>query len=82
MPSCLTLTETGIDNFKILMKFLAENGLLEKAAEHLKSKGHDKIRVSIEPILEIQAFIKQEFEAKGEIPRNAQMVIQSAHSHC
>ncbi|MDP1615031.1 MAG: hypothetical protein Q8L68_04470 [Methylococcales bacterium] len=50
---------------------MAENDLLDKAAEHLKAKGHDKIRISIEPIQEIQAFIKQEFEAKGEIPRNA-----------
>jgi hypothetical protein len=64
------------------LKFLAENDLLDKAAEHLKAKGHDKIRISIEPIQEIQAFIKQEFEAKGEVPRNAQMVIMSSHNNC
>ena len=82
MPSCLTLTETGIDKFKMMVKFLAENNLLDKAAAHLKEKGYDRIRVSIEPIQEIQAFIKQEYEAKGEIPRNARVVIESSHNNC
>jgi hypothetical protein len=82
MPNCLPLTETGIDNFKIFIKFLAENDLIEKAANHLKAKGHDKIRVSIEPILEIQAFIKEEFESRGEVSKSAQMIIQSAHNNC
>ena len=82
MPNCTTLTETGIDNFKIFVKFLAEYDLIDKAADHLKSKGHDKMRVSIEVVQEIQQFIKQEFEARGEKNRAADMVIMSAHHHC
>lgn len=37
MPSCEALTETGIDNFKIFLKFLAKNDLIEKAADHLRN---------------------------------------------
>ena len=80
MPNPEILTETGIDNFKIFIKFLAENDLVEKAAADLKAKGHEKIRVSIEVVKDLQAFIKQEYAAKSN--KAADMVTMSAHNNC
>jgi len=51
MPSCLTLTEMSLEQFRMFIKYLSQNNLLDEAYDHLKKSGHDKIRVSIEPNL-------------------------------
>lgn len=82
MPSCLTVSETGIENFRIFLKFLADNNLIDEAAEYLKEKGHTNVRVSIEVIKDVQEFIQKEFEKRGEVTAAAQAVINSGHTHC
>jgi hypothetical protein len=79
MPDPTKLTETGIDNFKIFVKFLAERDLLDQVTADLKSKGHEKIQVSIEVVQDIQAFLRTQFTAKAD--KAADMVIQSAHNN-
>ena len=82
MPSCEALSETGIENFRIFLKFLADNNLIDDAASYLKSKGHERVRVSIEVIQDVQQFLREKYEAAGTMTPEAKIVIDSAHSHC
>lgn len=82
MPSCLTLSETGIENFRIFLKFLADNNLIDEAAKYLTEKGHTNVRISLEVIKDVQEFIQKEFENRGEVTAEAQAVINSGHTHC
>lgn len=72
------LTETSIDQFGAFIKFLADENLIDKAVEHLKNKGLDKIIVSVEHVLEVQSMMKAHFTTPDA---RAQAVILSSHNN-
>lgn len=75
------LTETGLDNFKFFIKFLANNDLLDEAYDRLKAKGMEKLVISLDAVHEIQAMIKEKSEASGDTSKSAAAVIASAHNN-
>ncbi len=82
MPNCKILTETELDNFVYVLKFLVENELLESAVTFLKKQGHSEIRVSIEVVEDIQKFISEEFLDKGHESEQAEVIVSCSHNHC
>ncbi len=75
------LTEADVDRARTFLKFLADEKLIDKAADHLKAKGIGSLFVSVEVIQEIQSFIQAEFSARGGVTASAQAVILSAHQN-
>lgn len=82
MPDCVSLTETSLEQFHKFIKYLVDNNLFDDVYQHLIKFGHDKIRVSIEPVKEIQQFIADRHGGIAKAPKDAQLIITSAHSHC
>ena len=75
------LTETGIENFRIFIKYLIDNDLFDDAMDYLKNKGHKSIYISIEPIIEIQKMIKEKAERSKTIDPETERVIKSGHKY-
>ena len=75
------LTKTSIEQFSTFFKFLAANNLIDKAAEHLRSKGMNEIWISVEPIKEIQSMIKSELANGSKLSADAQAIILSGHGN-
>ncbi|EPG6461409.1 hypothetical protein ACTM7X_16830 [Citrobacter braakii] len=80
MPNCELLTETGVDNFAIVIKFLSENNLIDEAVNYLKNNGHTNIRVSIEAVEDIQKFLSEKYPSSSSSKADA--IINCSHSHC
>jgi hypothetical protein len=76
------LTETGIENLRFFVKFLANNNLIDDAYNRLQAKGITKLRISIEVVKEIQEMIKENSaQIAGGPDRAARAVIESAHNN-
>ncbi len=81
MPDPTQLTETGIDNLKFFVKFLAKHDLIDEAHQRLKDKGIDKLRISIDVVTEIQEMIKEKAQVTDGPTRAESAVITSAHNN-
>ena len=73
------LTETGVDNTRFLLKYLAKHRLIDRVCDRLISKDMDKIHISIEAVEEIQSMIKEYVELSGKASKDDEAVIACAH---
>jgi len=73
------LTKASIKQFSTFLKFLASNSLIDKAEEHLQSKGVTDIWISLEPIKEVQRMIDSELSRGTKLTQDARTIILSPH---
>lgn len=81
MADPTVLTETGIENLRFFVKFLANNNLIDDAYQRLQAAGITRLRISIDVVKEIQAMIQEKSQQMGGADRAAQAVITSAHNN-
>jgi len=70
-------TDTTVAQFIYFMNFLFKHKLVSKATARLKRKGYEQIRVSLEPIKEIQAMLEEHFA--DHMTSQAARVVKSIH---
>lgn len=75
-------TETSVDRFAEFIKFLVDEGHFDEAVSLCKSKGLDKLIVSVEHIRAIQEMLKTKLGTGAS--QRAQAIIASGHynKHC
>lgn len=60
----LNLTIVTLERFFYAMQTVAENDLWDEAEEYLKSRGCESLAISLEPILAIQAMLRNQRTAE------------------
>lgn len=61
----LNLQFVHIERFAFVMKALVESGLLDEAVKHLRSRGCEMLAISVEPVFEMQAMLRERSAARG-----------------